>query len=353
MATPAPPSPHEPAPTRSTLALKLTLGVGIAVAVLVPPVVLGTTITPSATGDQRIAELLVVMSTALALGGGPFVAGLMCLAWTVDPRTPEGRRSFGALALVVGTIVLSASVILILVSVTSAVVSTGIAFALSVGSITVTAGSIWVGVIIRERDAARPPRPSTLDLLEPRSIRRIQRGVIVTFAIALLASVIALGLIYIVLGGRPAVPPALAITSLSLAFLAAGAAGSVMLLPLSHQLQAPFHGDRSLQKRISTSVLTGAPLPNADEERVASRYAALMDGAYPLQLLQSALLLVGVLLSLVSNLVGGSSELHLLTVFAIALIALGAAVAFPFALNRVRRFRRYRKEHPDIAPEAL
>lgn len=353
MSTPSPPSPDEPALTRSTLMLKLTLGVGIAVAVLVPPVVLGTTITPSATEDQRTAELLVVMSAALALGGGPFVAGLICLAWTVDPRTPEGRRSFGALALVVGTIVLSASVILILVSATSAVVPMGTAIALAVGSIAVTAGSIWAGVIIRQRDAARPLRPSTLNLLEPRSIRRIKRGIIVTFAIALLASVIVLGLVSIALGGRSAVPPALAITSLSLAFLAAGAAGSVMLLPLSNQLQAPFHGDRSLQKRISTSVLTGAPLPNANEERVASRYAALMTGAYPLQLVQSALLLVGVLLTLVSNLVGGSSELHLLNVFAIVLVAVGAAIAFTFALNRVRRIRRYRQEHPDTTLEAL
>ena len=341
----AAPSPFRPVET--TFALKVVFCIALCAALFLPPIAVGLTVAPVLTDDfGGTVILLSLVVSAILLGGAPFVAGFIAWGWTADPRTLPGRHAFRILAWVIGSVVLVASMSLIGGALISDAISVTVAAAISIGSAGASAGSIWAGTLLRARDAAQTPQSSAHDFSNPANVRRIWSRIAWTFAITFLLSATIPGLLDVAIGDGVEVTVDRVLAPLSVAFLAAGSAGSIMLYPLYDQLQQLFHSDRGLQKRVTTTVLTGAPLLDPHEERVAAQYAALVTNSDPLRLSQGVLLFAGALLILAPNLAHSADGLLLFNVAAIILLTLTAMIGSFVELRRMRSARRYRDEHP-------
>ena len=341
----ATPSPFRPVET--TFALKVVFCVALCAALLLPPIAVGLTVAPVLTDDFGGTVILVsLVGSAILLGAAPFVAGFVAWGWTADPRTLPGRRAFRVLAWVIGSVVLVASMSLIGGALITTAISATLAAAISLGSAGASAGSMWVGTLIRARDAAQPPRSSTPDFSNPANVRKIRSRIAWTFAITFLLSAIISGLLDVAIGDGVEVTVDRVLAPLSVAFLAAGSAGSLMLYPLYNQLQQLFHGDRGLQKRVTTTVMTGDPPLDTHEERIAAHYAALVTNSDPLRLTQGVLLFAGASVALAPNLANSADGLFLFNLAAIVLLTLAAVIGSFVELRRMRSARRYRDEHP-------
>jgi hypothetical protein len=351
-------TPPSPPGTVSTFALSALFAIALCAAALVPPIILGWA-AYAARNSITAGEGILLLGAGTILGGAPFVAGLIAWAWTVDPHTARGRRSFRVLAAIIGACVAAASTTLIGTALTTTVVSAGSAVLLSAGSAAVSAGSIWVGTLVRARIASRAPRVWTPDYLTPAYTRKALRRVAWVFFITLLGTSILAALPGTRSGDWLEAYVGSALAASALPFFAATLAGIYMSGPLTAQATQMFNGDAGLQKTVTTAVFHGmtaprtpvaadastSPREESGAEIAAARYAQLMARLYPLQFLQGACVLVGITLTQVSALRDLSSSLHLYNAVLVALAVAVSVVAAVSGLRRWQRIRRYRDTH--------
>jgi len=350
-------TPSSPPFVRTTLGLQ-TLFAGVMVlGVIVPPVIIGAFIVPlfiddTATSDSFLPIGAVITSTIM-LVGAPFVGGLIALAWTVDPSSPRGYRALTILALSTAATVVAAFVVLALVAAATAAFPTFAAVGVSLSSALLSAACIWLGTLARMSNASQPLPTWDPAFLEPMNIRAITRRMSWTFVATLLVSLVLLGFPLLLRGGGAELSPAPLLTSFGVGFAAAAITGAVMTLPLARRVREIFGGDASLERRVTRTVSSGKPSLAANEEPIASHYAALMSVYYPRTMGLTYLWMLGVLLISVASLVDDDSGLRPVNVALIGVVAVGIGITASLAHTRLRRLQRYRDEHIHEQPQTL
>ena len=353
MATPAPVSP-----VRSTRALKIGFGAaGALFSVSALPTV-GFLVATSAPDDVGVLELMPFVFAAALLVVTPPLAGFLAAVVPSDPRTLEGRRQFRTIAIVSAALVLIGAVALV-ISTSLGVASGGVAAGIVGGSIILTVGSLYIGFVIRHRDAARPPATWSPRGLEATTARKNMLRVVWTFVITLLVAAVAFVLLGLVSGEEPRFILTGILLATSIAFIAASVTCLVVVFPLSFRARGIFGGDTPLQRRVSKVVLgrrtrrgissTVGQIESSDlnsaEQIVAAKYAAVMAALLPFQFAQSALILGAVLFGQLSNLSTRNNDLAVLNLSLIAFVLVAGCAITPFILRQVRRVRQYRDDH--------
>jgi hypothetical protein len=346
-------------PARSTRALKIGFGIAGALFSVSALPSLGFLIATIAPDDVQAPELMLAVFASMLLTLVPPLAGFLAAVLSTDPRTPKGRRQGRAVAVVSAALVLAGAVALVISSTLGALPG-GVTAGVAGGSIAVTAGSLLVGSVIRQRDAARPRTPWSPHGLEATTTHKNVRRVVWTFTITLLVTAAALVVLGLVSREESSFILPGALLAVSIASISASAACLVVAFPLFFRAREIFDGDTALQRRVGKVVLGRQTLrrnsssvahdeqadPNSVEQTAAAKYAAVMDVLLPLQLAQSGLVLVAVLFGQLAFLATTNNDLDTLNLSVIAFVLVTGGAIAPFSLRQIRRVRQYRNDHP-------
>ncbi|MGG7463247.1 hypothetical protein [Plantibacter sp. YIM 135347] len=251
-------------------------------------------------GSVELVPRIVTTGAMTLLITVPIALGSIVIGWLVDPRSPEGRRSFIRLMLVGLVIELFSGALLIGAAVASnASVFWPIVVALV--SLLLTATGVAFAEAVRRATQRRAPRRTTLDGFTPEDVRKKIRAIVLTVVVTVCIA----GLVTVVVSawrGRGEVSTTTVLFIISLAFIAISCSCLVVTRNMPAQIRAIFGGDAGLQRRVTGAVLKNVRDP-ADADLIDTDaatevlYSRLMAVYLPFQFLQ----LGGLALSLVAN----------------------------------------------------
>lgn len=330
--------PSDPVPP--TVGLKTILvAASLLLIVGAPLVVLGSISTEAVTRLPFVGIFLFL--TLMLLVPLPLTFGLIVATGNADPRTTDGRVAFRRLLVISGTLVITLSGVLIATAATE-VMSLIAAIVITLSVAAFTAGSIWLGEIIRRRDAARPPLTwppleSHLAKLPQRS-RWIYWSFIIAFAVtaAIFTVTVAITRDTALLGPGPL------LNAVSIPLVLTGIVGSILSLTLASEVGTLLGTDSERQRRLSRAfrTLSVAELP-PDERVAARRYAGATAALVPLQVAQFLFLTGGFTTMRVSSLLSPDDDQRPFDYVFLCFVVAATAFFVPFAAWRGRRLRRF------------
>ena len=195
--------------------------------------------------------------------------------WLVDRRTPEGRRPFLILMIVLGAVHL-AGIVAIIYAVARAGANAGIAVALIVPVVLFTAGlcagAEAVGRADARRDALLPPVSTTPSAVRPSQLRRALFIMLAAFAAV---AIVALTLVLVtadVDGSEDAAyMMAGCLHAIAFAFFAADIVAITFQFSVVGELKTLFRGSHAAQKQLYRVVMKGRNEPLDAEGLVTAR----------------------------------------------------------------------------------
>ncbi|ARC58517.1 hypothetical protein AS850_15625 [Frondihabitans sp. 762G35] len=283
---------------------------------------------------------LIVQTLALTvLVYGPLTMGSFRAAWDVE-GSQESRTYYRRVV----RITLGLEVV-------AAIASVGVAVARSSGwvvslafvgiGIVLTAAALIVGPVAARWDRAHPAPSRGWVAIQPAEVRRkiliafVVFGALVVLAVVAAAALTGLGL---------DAPSLLALLpySLSLAVIGAGLVLVFSTLSWSRRLREVTDRDPSRLRRVAKVVLGRKSLDLDEQDKTAAaRFASVTSITMPVQLAYLVLLYAGIMLQQVGALIRGDVFPMVLVGFSIAALA----VFIPLYTSRIRRARRYAREH--------
>ncbi|MCY1694364.1 hypothetical protein [Curtobacterium sp. SL109] len=317
-----------------------------------------------------VSVLMIVVATALTLGAallvvfgfadadrtlrigsataapflvmGPVAIGGLAGYW--DHRaSPESRRLLGWWFAGVAAIDVVAAVFIVLAAL-SARAPVWVPTLLVVGGAVLLGVARPLGALFRRTE---PPMSSVLDhsVIEPPAVRRAVRVVVVTFVVAAVVASVAAGVL-LTLGRRDPGDVAQAVLLAGqLTFTATAVSAAFVSLPFSGALRDTGGRDIGRLRRFAEVVLRGKPVPLDDIERQGSvEYAKTIQLVLQFQLAFFGLLSTGLTFQFVSSALRGT--VSSLVFFAGLVVAL--VVLVPLTVRRIRRARRYVRQHDHV-----
>jgi uncharacterized integral membrane protein len=209
--------------------------------------------------------------------------------------------------------------------------------------VVLTAVALVVGPAAFRWDRAHPVPTRGWVAIEPKEIRRKVVTAVITFVGVMVIGVAGLSIVSLSAPHTLSVADVL-LLSLSISFIAAGAVCSFSTWPWNRRLRDLTDRDPSRLRRIAKVVVRNKTLDLDERDRTAAaRYAAVISMTLSFQLVYLVLLYAGIMLQQVNSLrerVGGPFQ-----VVIVVSLVVGLVVLAPLQGIRIRRARRYVREH--------
>lgn len=336
---------------RSTAALKAVLVTSCLLLVLGTPFVLLALVDLSAVARLPPAGILLALLSVL-YAPLPLTFGLIVAASGADPRTPDGRRSLRRVLVIAGSSVTAVTCAVIVTAVTG-VLSFRSAVALSIVIATLTGASVWLGTIIRRREAVwpRPPWPP-LDARIANLPRRV-RWMYWSLVIALGIVVAALATAVAITRDTSLLDPSALLSAVSIPLIVAAMTGGIINLTANSDAGTVLGPDRGRQERITRALHTrSAETLPAEDRALARRYAGVTASLIPLQVGQLILLCAAFAAMRASSLLTPDEDFRPLDIAFLAVVTIAAAVLVPLLIRRGRWHRDFAAttDEPSPAP---
>lgn len=344
-----------PTPKRGILVpLSYSLGsVGLAV-IVAPLAVLGLWMGDARLGSAGYAIVGVALFLLILTPGT--VAGVLA-TWLVDRRTPEGRRPFTIVMVILATLQL-AGFAAIVFAVARAGANALIAVELIAPIVLLTVALCWSAEVFGRRDAARTASLQSSVIIGATapltSIRKVLVVMLATFVVAAalgVALLVAASMTITITDSTPAEDARDSAVALlfvfSFAFLAADGVAIGYVWRSSQRLKALFRGSYLAQKRLHRIVMKKGVEPLDDGERdSAIRYAQLQITNTSLALVQSLTIFAALATLQIAQLVGyESNRLRPFTIALLVLMAVGAVFVSWSTRRTVAKLRMYLATH--------
>lgn len=346
--------PATTTPARPTAGLTAVLVISsVALIVGIPIVVLGTLDTDGLEHFSFVGVLLLLLSLLL-LTPLPLTFGLILATGFADWRTPDGRKAFRRLLFIAATLVLGLSSALI------AAAATGVlpllsAIVISLACAAFTAGAIWLGDVIRQRDALRSPLP--WPSLETRLAKVPQRTrwVYWSFLIAFGLTAAAVAVAFAITHDASLLRPGALLNAIAIPLLIAGVTGGVIFQYLLNDIAALLGPNHEQQQRLVRAAQKRSVENLEPHERpLARRYAGAAAALVPIQLAQFLGLALGVGAMRLGSLVEPNDNLRAWDIAFLVIIVAATAVLVPWVLRRGRLQREFATaadEPPPTSPQ--
>ncbi|AMM21210.1 hypothetical protein AX769_15040 [Frondihabitans sp. PAMC 28766] len=294
------------------------------------------------TDDAHQVWVFVATFAMIMFVYGPLTLGSFRAYWNVAGSASSRRYFRRTVCVVVGLEILAAVVIVVYALSTAASALIPVLF---IGSgVVLTALALLIGPALYRYDEARRPASSDWVAIEPALIRRRIVAVAITFLGVLALSVIA----FTILDG--VAPHSLTIGqdfafAVEFACFVSAFVAIFSTVGWNRRMRDITDRDPSRLRRVARVVLRNKK-EDLDEQdlEAAARYAAFIPITMTFQIAYFILLYAGIVLEQVDQLRDGDSD-HL----AVPLIALFVAILVilvPLQITRIRRARRYAREHP-------
>jgi hypothetical protein len=272
---------------------------------------------------------------------GPLIVGSFRAYWDVTGSNDSRRYFRRVLLIVIGLEALAAILTVVYAVTTSASASVPVVLIGSGAILTVAAPLI--GRAFYSYDAAHRPPPSGWIAIEPSQIRHRIIAVAITFAGVLVLGLLGLGFVNIQFDDTLDVTEVLSF-ALSFAFIVAGAVCVFSTAGWNHRIRDVTDKDPARLRKVARVVIRNKRKDLDDPDLVAAaRYASVISVILSFQLAYLVLLYAGIALQQVSNLRNGSVESFSLIIIIFLVAAL--LVILPLQIIRIRRARRYAREH--------
>lgn len=272
---------------------------------------------------------------------GPLTIGSFRAYWDVD-GSDESRRYFRRVV----RFVIGLEIVAAVVTVVSAAASSNgpLIPVVFIGTgVVLTAVALLVGPVAYRYDRAHPTPQREWAAIQPAEIRRKIMTIAITFV-----GVLALGLVGLVvvnvLAPRALTVAQLLLFALSFACLAAGGVAILSTLKWNRRLRDVTDRDPARLRRIGRVVLRKKQEElDPRDVTAATRYAAVISITMSFQLAYLVLLYAGIVLQQINTMAEGLGGGF--SIFLIALPVVVLAVILPLQVVRIRRARRYIREH--------
>lgn len=277
---------------------------------------------------------------------GPLALGVVAAFW--DPSSRDGRSFSRWWFLGVVGVDVAAAVVVIVAS-TAAGTPAWVPAVLIAAGAALLAAARPVGALVRRTE--RPLRSGPWDAaalgIDPATVRRKTRTVVITFVVAAAVATVGVVLLDTLADGRKDIA-ASALVAGQLAFTAAAFAGALVATPYAQTLRDLGGRDLGRLRRFGKVVLRGKDLPLEPDEQIAAvRYAAVAQVSMRLQTTFLLLLYVGIACQFVSQMLRGSLGALPATILVLMVVVL--AFTLPLTMQRIRRARAYVARHEDDA----
>lgn len=280
---------------------------------------------------------------------GPTILGSIRAYWDVT-GSDESRRYFALWYRIILALEVLAAVAIVLFTVLAGAPA-WLPLVFITGGALLTVLALLVGRALRRRDVARAVAPPPWAAISRHEIvRKIAVIAIVFVAVLVIGIVVFTVLLSMSEKDVPTVALSLLFAA-EFAFFGASFACSIVTLPLNRRLRDSVGGDLGLLRKVGRVVLKAKPIDlNLEEQVKAAKYAVLVSVVFPFQLAIVVLLYAGFVLQQVQFLVTDIQSpfaVFFLIAFPVLLVVLVVLHAV-----RIRRARRYARQHADLVPAA-
>ncbi|PJJ72802.1 hypothetical protein CLV46_2379 [Diaminobutyricimonas aerilata] len=319
---------------------------------LVTAVMVGETVLLLLTSTHREPGTTGIAGAGLGvMVYGPLMLGSVAAWWRMRDASDAGR--YYRLWLIWTAVASAVGAALVVVGgVLSGTAPWAVAIVIATGVVLLAVAVPLGDRVRRSADRHREPSAEHWTPTGPGAVVRVVRITAITFAAVLLVGVVGAAVL------AATVDPDLfgdtVLLAVPLAFFGAGLACALAGLRVSKNLREAAAGDIGTLRKLMRVVLRGKPESLDDTEQVAAaRYAAGIPIALGIQLAFLGLLYAGLVIQQVITLLGsdGGSPMQLAI---LVLLVLMLAVVVPLTVVRIRRARRYAREHADLLqPETV
>jgi hypothetical protein len=303
---------------------------------------LGATLLIVVTAPPHVTGLFVLPSAAVGLiVYGAMVLGSVSAYWDTT-TSPNGRKYF-RLWLIIVPALQALGLVATVVYVVLSSAQWWLPVVLLAAAALLDLGAIAVGRLVFRREQANRPILSTWNPITSRAIARKCGAVAITFVVALTVGLT----LFLLFGQGGAHPLSLLAVVLEFAFLAPGFACIVVTIPLNRQMRDALGRDLGMVRTVSRVVLRNKKGDLGENEQVAAaKYAVIISVILSFTLAYISLLYVAIATLQLAQLHEGDplSFAYLLVLVAVLI------VLFPLQIVRIRRARRYARDHADKLP---
>lgn len=293
-------------------------------------------------GDQAGIWFVAETFAMIMFVYGPLMIGSFRAYWNVN-GSQESRRYFRRVSsVVIGLEIVAAIVTVVFALTTSASALVPIVFI--GGGVVLTVAALWLGPVLSRYDLAHSPAESAWVAINPVEIRKRVVWAAVTFV-----GVLVVGVIAITLLNRSVTHPldlGLVFTfALAFALFAAALVCLFSTLGWNRRIRDVTDRDPARLRRVARVVLRKKTDVLDDRDLLAAaRYAAVISVTMSFQVAYFVLLSAALILQQVVSIRGRFAAPFAIYLI-VALIAM-LVVLLPLQVVRIRRARRYAREHP-------
>ncbi|MDJ0337299.1 hypothetical protein [Cryobacterium sp. PH31-O1] len=272
---------------------------------------------------------------------GPLTLGSFRAYWDVT-GSKESRRYYRRIVLVVLALEVLAAIVTVIFAILT-VAGPLIPVAFIGGGVILTVTAIFLGPAIYRYDRAHPRAVSAWVAIEKAAITKRIMATTITFLGVLVLGLIGTAIVNGVATNVLSVPQML-LFALSFAFISSGAVCVFSTLGWSRRLVDVTDRDPSRLRRVVRVVLRNKPADLDGRDLVAAaRYAAVISVTLSFQLAYIVLLYAGLFLQQINVLRTGIADTFSIAIIVFLVVIL--AVLLPIQIVRIRRARRYSRDH--------
>lgn len=311
--------------------------------------VLGSTILLVSVGPPVAEWTLVPALVGLMIViFGPFTLGSLLATWDFR-RDDESRRLLRNWAVGIGVFEIAAVATIVFYAVVNGTPA-WLPVLFGTACVVLTVVAVAVGPALLRRDlATRQDRPEWTPLSRLDIRRKVMRITVTFGAVFILGSIAAL--VLITSFGDPSEDIGFALLAvLASSFLASGLASMIVSFPLNSELRETTDHDAALLRRVGKAVLNRKPSElDASEMPAATHYAHVTSVLLPFQLAFFGQLYAGLMIQQAMQLTTRGGLLPLVLLLGLAAVFIAIA---PLLIIRIRRARRWVREHADLTATA-
>jgi hypothetical protein len=298
-------------------------------------------------GHEDTGFILAATLSLTVFVYGPLTIGSLTAYWDVR-NSPESRRYYSLWFWITLGLEVLAAITLITFSLLASSPIWAAILIIVVGAALTTISPVIGRALLRYDRKRRPEDTAAWTPITRAEIAKKVRAVGITFLATLLISVIGLTVLGSVIDHKFPAGEVLSFAA-QFAFIAGAMACIIVTIPLNRRVRESVTRDIGLVRKIGRVVLRGKSAQlTPDEEVAAAKYSVVMPITLSFALGYITLLYVGIGIGEVRSLSDAYNtglDPYFIGIYIVLLLVL-----FPVYILRIRRARRYAREHADLLP---